>query len=149
MEFRNILVPVDMSEFARMALRFASDLAARSGSKLHLLNAYGLSLSEYPYLAYISEQVEREVVNNARRELTEWASRFAPPDVDLHLSPLDARAGILEVAAELEPDLIVMGTHGRSGVKHLLMGSVAEFVVRTAPCPVVTVGQNSNTGDTA
>jgi nucleotide-binding universal stress UspA family protein len=143
MELRNILVAVDMSECARMALEFAIDLAEWSGGKLHLLNAYGLSLSESSLLAYTSDQVEREVVNNSRRELSEWAKRFAPADVELHLSAQDARSGILELAADLEADLIVMGTHGRSGIKHMLMGSVAEYVVRTAPCAVLTVGQKS------
>ena len=141
MTFRCILVPVDMSEYARAGLQVATELARLSGGKLHLLNAYGLSPSEYPYAAYFADEIEREVANNSKRELVQWAARFAPADVEVHTSPKDAQHAILELAEELDADLIVMGTHGRRGLKHLLMGSVAEFVVRSAPCPVLTVGQ--------
>ncbi len=144
MTFQTILVPVDMSDCSRLALESASELAKLSGGKLHLLYAYGLSPSEYPYLAYLSDQVEREVAKTANREIAEWAERFAPSDAEIHTSPEDARRAILALAKELDADLVVMGTHGRSGIKKMLMGSVAEFILRSAECPVLTVGRPSD-----
>jgi len=141
MDFHHILVPVDMSEHARAALGAAADLARATGARLHLLHAHGLSEAEFRYLRYMSEGIEREVAQTSRRELEQWAERFAPDGVEteLHTSALEPREAILAAADEVGADLIAMGTHGRSGLKRMLMGSVTEFVVRSAPCPVLTV----------
>ncbi len=141
MPFHKILVPVDMSPHSRAALELAGELVQRTGGTIHLLNAYGLREGESAYRASMSPQVEAQVASNSERELSEWAKRFAPAGVKMRVSPQEPRYAILEAAEELDADLIVMGTHGRTGIKHLLMGSIAEFVVRSAPCPVLTVGQ--------
>jgi len=141
MPIRRILVPVDMSEYSRAALEVAAEIARGCGAELHLMNAYGLSSSDYPYIAYISPRMEREVVENSRRELEEWTKRFAPGDVSVeqHTSPKEPRLAVLAFAEEIGADLIVMGTHGRSGFKRMLLGSVAEHTVRASKCPVLTV----------
>ena len=141
MTIRRILVPVDMSEYSRAALEVACELARACQADLHLMHAYGLSSSDYPYMAYMSTDVERHVVENSRRELEEWSKRCVPGDLPpkLHTSPKEPRVAVLEAAEELEADLIVMGTHGRSGLKRVLLGSVAEYVVRSATRPVLTV----------
>ena len=141
MTIRRILVPVDMSECSRTALEVASEIARACQAELHLLNAYGLSSSDYPYMAYMNSDVEHHVIENSRRELEEWSKRFAPGDLGakLHSNSREPRVAILEVANALNADLIVMGTHGRSGLKRVLLGSVAEYVVRAAKRPVLTV----------
>ena len=141
MSFQRILVPVDFSECSREALRVACDLARASGGELHILNAYGLSKSDYPYVAYLTHEVERQVVESALEQVAEWKARHVPADLSAvtHTSPKEARVAILEVADTLGADVIVMGTHGRSGLKRLALGSVADHVVRTARCPVLMV----------
>ena len=141
MTIRTILVPVDMSECSRTALEVAIEIARACQAELHLMNAYGLSSSDYPYMAYMSTDVERHVVENSRRELEEWSKRFAPGDlsVKLHSSSKEPRRAVLDTADQLDADLIVMGTHGRSGFKRVLLGSVAEYVVKASKRPVLTV----------
>ncbi len=86
MTFRRILVPVDMSEFSRAALEVAADLARTGGAELHLLNAYGLSASEYPYMVYVHfDEIQREVASVSRKELDRWKERFAPADLDVEV----------------------------------------------------------------
>lgn len=143
MTLRRILVASDMSELSRAALEAACELCRATGADLHIVNAFGLSSSDHPYTALMSPDIERQVIETSRMEFERWAGRFVPQglEAETHSSPMEPRSGILAVAEQIDADLIVMGTHGRSGLKHLLLGSVAELVVRSAPCPVMTVGQ--------
>jgi nucleotide-binding universal stress UspA family protein len=142
--FKRILVPVDFSPPSDAALEYARNVAARYGASLHLLH-----VAEDPYRALYSAEVfvpqieglREEILGDTARRLTE---RLRPSDVaELNAtaeSIIGTPAGsIVEYAAGRDVDLIVMGTHGRGGMAHLLMGSVAERVVRTARCPVLTV----------
>ena len=139
MPFQRILVPVDMSEHSRKAFEVAAELAGATGGELYLLNAYGLPPSAYRYMAYTTAQME--VADLANRELLEWKERYAPANVKVHVqtSSKEPRSAIASVAAQIGADLIVIGTHGHTGVKHLLLGSVAESVVRGSGCPVLIV----------
>ena len=141
---KRILVPMDFSPPSDAALEYARSVALRYGGSLHLLH-----VAEDPYRAFYSAEVYVPAVEGLREEiLSDTAGRLKdrlrPSDVtELHAtadSIIGTPAGsIVEYAAGHGIDLIVMGTHGRGGMSHLLMGSVAERVVRTAPCPVLTV----------
>jgi nucleotide-binding universal stress UspA family protein len=140
-----ILVPIDFSEPSDAALDYAMVLASRLGASLFLLHAFedplvsgGVFAAEM--YAPMPEHLRESLLEDAKRRLGERLakveSRFNPV-AELYTGP-PAKA-ILEFAKTQNIDLIVIGTHGRGGMAHLLLGSVAERVVRTAPCPVLTV----------
>jgi nucleotide-binding universal stress UspA family protein len=145
MKIDTILVPTDFSDDAAKALETAVDLARIFGSQVVLLHAYsvelpfsspamggGLILPDGFYVelrSHAALQVER-VAKEASRDGIEVRG------VAIENTPWMA---ILDEAESLPADLIVMGTRGLTGLKHLALGSVAERVVRKAPCPVLTV----------
>ena len=139
---KTILVPTDLSEGAEEALDYALDLAAALGAQVHLLNVVGIPSLGVPELglAMASVTIDTVVVEN-QKAIDELAARkrTIAPIGQAILRTGDAKDTILQVAKELGADLIVMGTHGRRGLKRALLGSIAELVVRTAACPVLTV----------
>jgi nucleotide-binding universal stress UspA family protein len=139
---KHILVPTDLSEGAEEALDYACELARQFGATVHLLHVIGIPTLGVPELgvALTSTVIDSMVRDNqiALDELVERKRHLATFGQAL-LRTGDARDLINQTAKELGVDLIVMGTHGRRGVSRALLGSVTETVVRTAPCPVLTV----------
>lgn len=138
---RTIIVATDFSPHAEGATRAALELAARLDARVHLLHAYsvpvlGPGLTEEWYSAMTAE-----LESGALRGLDEALQRHKTAGVNVQglIKRGDPRDAIVEAAEELGADLIVMGTHGRRGVARALLGSVAEWVVRHASCPVLTV----------
>jgi len=134
-----ILHPTDFSERSGFALELACGLARDYGARLVLLH-----VAAQPVIAYGEGVVPpQEDYEDYEAELREKLHRLEVPDVRIRverrLKEGDPVAEILGVAQETGADLIVMGTHGRTGLGRLLMGSVAEEVVRQAACPVLTV----------
>lgn len=133
---KRILVPTDFSETSDAALNYAIDLALTFRARLFLVHVPGETgvnfEADFPMVQFENATRERlETLVSPRDMITlrpEYALRLGTPADE-----------IVRYAGSREIDLIVMGTHGRSGVAHMVMGSVAEKVVRTAPCPVVTV----------
>ena len=133
---KNVLVAVDFDEASNVALRYARSLAKNFGARLHVLH-----VMENLFLKPMAND-PRAIEAGITRRLLDTLS-----DEDrtvLHAVPVirksDAPAEeIVKYAQAEQIDLIVMGTHGRPGFAHLLMGSVAEKVVRAAPCPVLTL----------
>ena len=139
---RSILVPVDFSDYSEAALDYAVALAAKLDAKLHLVHALGIPGLGVPELgvALTSSLMDQMVKDNqAAIDKLAQAHRTEVPIGNALLRTGDARDVIVQTADELGADLIVMGTHGRRGVSRALLGSVAETVVRTAPCPVLIV----------
>lgn len=143
MNIKNILFPTDFSTYNSAALEYASRLAAESGARLHVVHVndtrdLGLAMGEASYV--YAEKWEEE-----RREAEKRLKKVAPtvPTVECeHQSLLGTPdAEIVAYAADHGIDLIVMASHGRSGLPRLLMGSVAEGVLRKARCPVLIVKQ--------
>lgn len=137
-----ILVPTDLSESAEEAVDYACELARNLGAKVHLLNVITVPVVGVPELgmAMTSTMIDTMVKDN-QSALDQLAARKAAL-ADMAPAILrtgDARDVINQTAKEIGADLIVVGTHGRRGVTRVLLGSVAETVVRTAPCPVLTV----------
>lgn len=145
--FTRILVPTDFSEPSDAALDYARALADKFGASLHLLhviepNYQTAALSNEAYIG-TSPGIYEVLVKEAQ---SKFAHRGFPADRAGSRATTEVMTGIsadtiVDFAADQQIDLIVMGTHGRTGLAHLLMGSVAEHVVRTAPCPVLTVRQ--------
>jgi nucleotide-binding universal stress UspA family protein len=136
---RRILVPTDFSETSAAALRYAIALARRFAARVYLLNvaddpAIGTE-DEYPIGIFVTMQ--NAAYDRLRRLLTEQDVEDLQPDYATRVG-LPAEE-IVRYAREHAIDLIVMGTHGREGVMRVVLGSVAETVVRRAPCPVLTV----------
>lgn len=142
-----ILVPLDFGEPSLRALAYAQGLAERFRSSLHLLHVVPDPYLPSPYapmapdVPIVPRGFLDELVKNARKRIeevlpgTDREAFRASTAVKIG----DARTMILEHAAAESVDLIVMGTLGRKGAAHLFLGSVAERVVRAAPCPVLTV----------
>lgn len=140
--FKRILVPHDFSDDAAAALDFAVELAKQLGGELHLVHAYRMPLEMFsPYGVAVPDSVMPEIREAAARHLKELAAKVKAEGlaVHVHLQEGPPADSIAEAAGELGADLIVMGTRGRTGLAHVVLGSVAERTVRSAPCPVLTL----------
>ena len=142
--FTHILVPTDFNPASDVALECAKDIADRFGARLSLLHvltdpkAIGFWTPEVYVPA--SPQTQERFLREARERLE---NALSPAERSRFTTTIEARIGavadeIQDFAREQKVDLIVMGTHGRTGLAHLFLGSVAERVLRSAPCPVLT-----------
>jgi nucleotide-binding universal stress UspA family protein len=139
--FRTVLVPIDFSDPALAAIDLALEIAGE-GAKLHLLHAYEVPLGTIPpYGVAVPESLLAQVRDAAARRLEKATHRVEAARVacEAHLVHAPPAEAILEAAERFGADLVVMGTRGHTGLKHVLLGSVAERVARLAPCPVLTV----------
>jgi universal stress protein A len=145
--FSRILVPTDFSPASDAALEYARILAARFGSSLRILHVIDDPTASSDFVADgfapSTENIRTGLLEHARGRLEQLLNLVDRTRYHAHT---DAVMGlpantIVDYANATGSSLIVMGTHGRTGLAHLLMGSVAEQVVRTAPCPVLTVRQ--------
>jgi universal stress protein A len=141
--WKSILVPVDFSDPSDAALRYAFRLAHLSGASLHVCHVLPLPhvLDALYERGLTAPETGQEIRRKARRHLKQRLATSGNdgPTIHMHFSEGEAAPGVLTWAAKLKADLIVMGTHGRRGATRFLMGSVAEAIVRCAPCPVLTV----------
>lgn len=143
---KNILVPIDFSECSRKALRYAVPLALEHEAAIVLLYVVPppFASSEYGVTDYAELQE-----NMSAHAATELAT-LAREEIGNAISTrLEVKTGtpasvILHTAKELDLDLIVISTHGRTGLRHVLLGSVVENVVRRAPCPVLVVREEEH-----
>jgi nucleotide-binding universal stress UspA family protein len=139
MNARKILVPTDFSKSSQEGLRWATSLARDSGATLIIAHV------EEPPMAYGGGEFYLGVEETTREELRKALVQVLPTDpavpFEHKLLIGDPATAIVTLAEDENVDLIVMGTHGRRGLTRLLMGSVAEAVIRRATCPVLTVKQ--------
>jgi nucleotide-binding universal stress UspA family protein len=142
---RNVAVPTDFSEISAAALRYGETMAERFDATLHLVHVVeniGMrSITADGFLAVIPE-LQREAEADARRKLDAAIDRLRARGLRLEGRVITSSAtahAIVTYAQDAGIDLIVIGTHGHGGMSRLLLGSVAERVVRTARCPVLTV----------
>jgi nucleotide-binding universal stress UspA family protein len=135
---QKILVPMDPSGGSMAALEYASSLAEEVGASVDVLHVH--EHGDFKVGSTVS--LAPEVLQRAEREMEETISRAASrlgARLRRRTQSGDPLKGIVEAAAEGDYDLVIMGTHGRIGRLHMVVGSVAEGVVRSAPCPVLTV----------
>ena len=135
----SILTPTDFSEASLSATKYALEFAKAFDATLHLLHVIQMPVIFAPAGGYVADPKEFE--SYAQTALENWISPedIGPVQIErrwVHGHPF---VEILRDAKQHDIDLIVMGTHGRGAIKHMLLGSVAEKVVRKAPCPVLVV----------
>jgi len=147
LNIKTILCPVDFSHDAVTALDYAAAMATQSHATLIVLHVVDNPLTEFygPHGANFYAEVEHAIEKS--KGLLAEAVRTHAPEVSCeiivtHGKPYDE---ILELASDKHADMIVMSTHGRSGPQRLIIGSVAVKVVRTAPCPVLTIRHGAHT----
>lgn len=144
---KRILVPVDFSEPSRRALDYAVELGRGVGAELTVLHVvepvYYPMAGDTSGIIYDASLLYEEVERGAKEQLSRIAGALRRRHVPVNpvIRTGAAHRVIADTAKRVKSDLIVMATHGRTGLSHVLMGSVAERVVRTAPCPVLTVRQ--------
>lgn len=138
---KNILVPIDFSEQSEKAASAACALASKTGATVHLLHAYLIPVESVGIALTVSQKYVEQFVQESKAQLQELVAKLCP---NASVGPLlvesgDPREVITHKAKELNAELIVMGTHGRRGLMHAIMGSVAESVARSAHCSVLVV----------
>jgi nucleotide-binding universal stress UspA family protein len=136
-----ILVPVDFSVPSEQALDYAVELGRSSRAEIVLLHAVEPVRTGIDDVGLGASIVRRQLENAAREQLAALAGKLTARHLPVRtlLVVGAAHRSITDAAKTMKADLIVMSTHGRTGIAHVVMGSVAERVVRTAPCPVLTV----------
>ncbi len=140
---RKILLPTDFSDYSAAATKYACELAMKFDAELHLLHSLETHLDSTPGFGmglalptYIKES--RDAAEKALAGVLDpkWLTSRTVIQAVVEGSP---KVQIIHYARKHDIDLIVISTHGRTGLAHVIMGSVAETIVRTAPCPVLTV----------
>jgi universal stress protein A len=146
-KIKRILVPLDFSDCSKKALRYALALARQHSAALDLVYvvpAPSYASGEYGPIDYgnLQQELEEGAAKELRKTIAEEIVDSVPAGPIIRTGA--AGREIIDLARSLPSDLIVISTHGRSGLKHVLLGSVAEQVVRHAPCPVLVVRESEH-----
>lgn len=145
-QIRSILVPIDFSDTSEKALRYAVRMADQFGSKITLLNV--VQPVATPDFAYYPLMLETDKARDAAKaRLDTLCRKLIVPSRLIERTVVRYGTPFTEITAaakSLKVDLIILTTHGYTGLKHVLMGSTAERVVRHAPCPVLTVREKEH-----
>lgn len=144
MLIKRILCPIDFSEFSRRAYCHALSLVEHYNAGLVLLHV--VELWKYPYADYAAAEADyanfcRAMHKGGKEKLQQFVSAYPHSEIHPELAVREGRApdSILSFAKEHNPDVIVMGTHGRRGFDRLMLGSATDRVMREAPCPILAV----------
>lgn len=145
-QLKRILVPTDFSEHSEKAVLYGCELAAKFEAELHVMHAVELIPITYGEGAYFTPETMNEMQRDAAFRLGQipdasWREKLNVTHVTVEGHPF---VQIIRYAKEHDIDLIILGTHGRGAIAHMLLGSVAEKVVRKAPCPVLTVREKEH-----
>ena len=138
---RQIVVATDFSECSRAAVDAAADLAQRLGAKLTIVHVWQMTPLSTVGAEYGMPDLIVAIEDAARAQLADEMKRVSAvvPQVESELRSGVAWEQIVEAATRHSADLLIVGTHGRTGLRHVFLGSVAEKVVRTSPVPVLTI----------
>ncbi len=145
LQISKILFPTDFSDCANQALAHARYLAAQHAAEVHILHALVLHAADWSEAAHGMEEAEalyRRVQQESDAELNASADAMATENLKIEKATrrgFSAAPVILDYADDCDIDLVVMSTHGRRGMRRLLLGSVTDEVMRLAPCPVLAV----------
>ena len=139
-QFGKVLVPLDFSELSDTVLRYGVELTRADGTTvlLHVLEPLPMHF-ESAFGAFVNTEGLVRIRENAEKLLEEAKAKYPDRSFVTELKVGKAPALVLDAAQRHDAELIVMGTHGRGGLEHLFLGSVAARVVRRASCPVLTV----------
>ncbi|GJQ58580.1 MAG: universal stress protein [Candidatus Scalindua sp. AMX11] len=138
----NILCPIDYSEYSKEALKYAASFAMKDKAKLYLLHVTDIRAFEQN-LDVMAKQINDEMIKQHKSRLLDYIPEKMKNDIEVEVLvnqgiPVDE---IIDVSKEKKIDMIVMGSRGRTGIAHIMLGSVAENVARKAPCPVLIAKQ--------
>jgi nucleotide-binding universal stress UspA family protein len=138
---RNLLLAVDFSDSCLKATEYAVDLAHRFGATLHLLHVIEDPVVYLPMFESYPLPPREQIETYAQDRLENWITGAEGEGLKLEIAWRHGapHIEIVDYAEDSKVDLIILGTHGRGAAAHLLLGSVAEKVIRKAPCPVLTV----------
>jgi universal stress protein A len=141
-----ILVPIDFSECSKKALRYALPLARQHGAALTLLHIVPPAYGGGEYAGFNFAELEANMQAAGEKDLAQLARDEVPAEIPAETLVRIGHPGqeVVGLARSLLADLIVISTHGRTGLKHIFLGSVAEYVVRHAPCPVFVVREREH-----
>ncbi len=142
MKLTRILVATDFSDTSEAALEYAIDLAKSFGAKITLAHLYELPVYTFPSGAMVaSVDFATQLMSGAQQATEASCAKHAKDGVEMTPVVREGTAWeeIHKIANEVDADLIVIGTHGRRGISHALLGSVAEKIIRTATRPVLTI----------
>ncbi len=143
LQWNSIVCPIDFSDAAREAMHLAADIASRHGAALHLVHIYQVPGISFPEATvYSGQEALEKLLDATGKELAAWraeARSMGADRVETHAIMGVPYSEIIRFVRNNHCDLLVLGTHGRTALMRALMGSVAEKVVRHAPCPVLTV----------
>ena len=143
LEIKKVLVPIDFSDYSKSSLRYAVNFAKQFNAEIYLI--YVLEPVIYPPDFSMGQiaipSINAEWDERAREELENLAKTEIPEGISVKTILKNGKPflEIIDTASEENIDLIIIATHGHSGVEHILFGSTAEKVVRKAPCPVLTL----------
>ncbi len=143
MSSQTIVVGTDFSDQGNAAAAYAVELAARLGARVHFVHAWSMPTTVIsvempaPFTGSLYDQLEKD----AQTEMARLIEKVRTPAVPTEASVVfdDPRDAVIGAAKKLGASLIVVGTHGRRGIRRALIGSIAEGIVRLAPCPVLVV----------
>src|SRR5574337_1021991 len=138
---KKILCPVDHSECSYLALKYAISLALKDEAKLYLMHVIDTRLYDTEIYKFSPYKLNEIDMNKIREDLMKSLPEGTTDVLEVETVVVKGVPfnEIINAAAEIGADLVVIGTHGRTGLSHVVMGSVAEKVVRKALCPVLTV----------
>lgn len=146
--FSKILCPIDFSEYSEEITNYAVNIAKKYNSLLHMLHVIPNLNYFIPYGSFLAAEnlvaVEKNIEMEVEKDF-EKITRTIDMPVTKAIRTGVAFLEIVDYIDEQDIDLVVMGTHGRSGIEHILIGSVAEKIVRKSPCPVLTIRPKSET----
>jgi universal stress protein A len=141
--FGKILVPSDFSQFTGEIVGCAVEIAKKFGGELHLLHVIPSMTYLTQYESFLAADtvvsMEKSIQQEVERDLEKLAARIEGVPVIKALRNGAPFLEIVDYVSRNTIDLVVMGTHGRGGLEHILIGSVAEKVIRKSPCPVLTI----------
>ena len=141
-DIKKILMPTDLSEYAHHALVYASELSSTFGATLHLIYVVDTEwLVTYGGLAlhHLEETILDRLKKEGEEDLQELKRELGEIEVETAVRVGNPPVAVERYARENDIDLIVLATHGRTGLSHVLFGSKAERLVQSAPCPVLTI----------
>jgi nucleotide-binding universal stress UspA family protein len=140
---KKILCPIDHSDCSKEALKYAVSFAMKDEAKLYLLHIIDIRSFNDSLVAMSQQIPDKETLEQLRMKLLDCIPEDIRDDMDVEATVIQGIpfAEIISTAKEKEIDMIVIGSHGRTGISHMMLGSVSEKVVRKAPCPVLTVRQ--------
>lgn len=140
MAFKKILIAIDSEPVAAHAADLAAELARRLGAEMAFIHVVNSSLGYPADTGVAPSELIALAKQDAKKLVSDFRQRLPPPSAALEFVPVGGPATeIVKAAEEWPADLIVIGSHGRGGVQRALLGSVAEVVMRHAPCPVLVI----------